>query len=125
MSWTHPGGTIRGVTTRPGPRPIVDERRFIPGTRDQARQLYESLVQVGVPEHTARSMVGTLMTLPDRYNNALHARVSRYRADLAKVGIPPWEGDRATRSIGGYHKSSKHRRPRYPRPGTAPLALVA
>lgn len=123
---SHPGGTIRAVTTtRSGPKPAANEERFIPADVDQARELFESIVAHGYSQQKARAIVGTLLTLERPYSRSFAPTMSHYRQILAELGEPPWEGSRVTRRIGGYHNSVTHRRPRYPRPGRAPLALVA
>jgi hypothetical protein len=70
----------------------VNERDYVPRTLDEARQLFDALVSRGdVTGGHARAIVGTLLTLPERYTPAFSVRVVSYRKILARLDRPPWE----------------------------------
>lgn len=79
---------------RPGPKPHLDETRFIPRTPDQEEQLLIALLNTGTGPTQARNIVRELGRLDnvEVLGNNLSVRLSRYRDRLEAVGTPPWEG---------------------------------
>ena len=81
---------------RPGPKPLVDERRFVPSSPEQAAQLREALELVGADRGVRHRVVhwleecGFAPRLADYRSDATR---SNYRKWLAKLGEPPWGGD--------------------------------
>lgn len=77
----------------PGPAAIIDERSFVPRTIEEAQQLYDGLIDVGVPVAVARGIVTWLIVLPERRADdpASNQLRSQYRQALLRLGVPPWE----------------------------------
>lgn len=111
-----------------GPRPLVDERRYVPPDLAAARELYRELLRTGTPISQARGIVAWLVTLPEqRRDDPCTDTVRRnYRRRLAALGSPPWERTRIedtgayianldTDSRGAATKR-EYARPRTPRP---------
>jgi hypothetical protein len=79
---------------RTGPKPLVNERDYVPRTLEEARQLFDALTALDkMTRGQARSIVGTLQTLPERYTPAFSVQVVGYRKILARIGRPPWDDD--------------------------------
>jgi hypothetical protein len=91
-----------GGVARPGTKPMIDERRFIPETRDQAFSLYAAMLDAGTKPSTARIVIGWLQTLGETRMDDPAANSARrdYRQVLLKVGTPPWEVTGAYNSSG-------------------------
>lgn len=119
---------------RPGPKPRLDETRFIPANEEQERQLIAALIATGTGRTQAVNIATTLGSLPrrTRLDNATSANLSLYRKRLAVLVTPPWEwedpprpslrlsvllgGASPTGAIGGQFNSAR-RGPRNRRPG--------
>lgn len=75
---------------RPGRRPVVEVEDFIPDTREEAVELFDALMTLdGFLPGSARTIVGTLQTLPAKYPRGLSALLSGYRKHLARIDKPP------------------------------------
>ena len=101
---------------------LADETEFIPTTLPQARALQKALVAQGTPVVQARGIVGWLIELPDDQANDELRR--RYRAELARLGMPPWRhpGDG---TAGGFARPKPPRAPMAPAAAGAAPGLVA
>lgn len=67
---------------------LADETEFIPRSLAQQRQLYMALIGQGTPAQRATGIVGALAALPA--NDLSEMTWTRYRAELARLGVPPW-----------------------------------
>lgn len=83
------------LMARTGPAPLTDERRFVPETIDEARQLYAALVDDGSSLSMARGIVTWLIMLPERRADdpAPNSLRRDYRRQLQRLGLPPWDPD--------------------------------
>lgn len=95
---------------RTGPRGLADERRFQPLSIEQARALYDALVDQGTPISQARGLVTWLIVLPDRRGDdpAANSTCRDYRRELARLGVPPWaeKSPGANEDTGAYRARS-------------------
>lgn len=85
---------------RPGPKPRLDETRYIPRTEEQEHQLFSALVDAGTGPHQALNIVHTLAVLEDLprpLSNKVTSNLVLYRKRLATIGPPPWERETAPR----------------------------
>jgi hypothetical protein len=101
---------LSGVT--PGPKPMIDERMFVPADLEQARQLCDALIGAGTRVARARALVTWLITLPERRSEDPSPNTLRrdYRRELQRLGRPPWpldEGGRSSEYMGAYVSSRR------------------
>jgi hypothetical protein len=77
---------------RPGTKPMIDERDFVPRSIDEARALYGSLVRSGTSVSQARGVVSWLIVLPEQRSDDPASDMVRrdYRRALLPLGEPPW-----------------------------------
>jgi len=104
---------VYSYAMRPGPKPSVDETRFIPRTPEQEEMLLASLIDAQTGVVKAINIVNTLRDL-DKYprplSNKLTTSLVSYRRRLQKLGAPPWEQD-AVKALAPAPKSGRERGP--------------
>lgn len=71
---------------------MIDERLFKPATIEQAKELYEALIQAGTSYAVARGLLGWILVLPERRSEDPAGNQVRrdYRRELLRLGKPPW-----------------------------------
>ncbi len=101
---------------RTGPKPLVDEYRYVPATLEEADQLYEAIERRGYSLAICRAVTAWCIRLrhvDDRADDRSSDVQRRdYRKVLASIGAPPWESQREAQpsgAIGGYINSRARR----------------